>query len=103
MYIAINVLHILTDLWQVTEDKVTRLLQREAVCEGLQKQQQVYEEVQANLKKTKDKVRKRKLKEGHEENFKVEDLVLLKNKRLEQRKGKKLEADMVGPLKITKI
>ncbi len=33
----------------------------------------------------------------------MEDLVLLKNKRVEQRKGGKLEADMLGPFKIMKI
>ncbi len=64
MYIAINVLHILTDLWQVTEDKVTRLLQREAVCEGLQRQQQVYKEVHENVRKTKDKVQRGKSKKA---------------------------------------
>ncbi len=76
-------------MWQVTENKVTRLLQREAVCDGLQRQQQVYREVHENVRETKDKVQKRKLKEGQEANFKVEDLSLLKNKRVEQRKGGK--------------
>ncbi len=80
MYIAVNVLYILTDVWQVTEDRVARLLQREAVCEGLQKQQQVYSEVHQNIRKVKDKVQKRDLQE---DNFKVGDLVLQKNKRVE--------------------
>lgn len=40
--------------------------------------------------------------EKQEDNFQVGDLVLRKNIRQEERKGGKLDLDMVGPLKIMK-
>ncbi|XP_045921160.1 mas-related G-protein coupled receptor member X1-like [Micropterus dolomieu] len=67
---------------RVTEDKVSSLLCKEM---SLQKIESVHAEVTANIKKSQDKVRKRKQERGHEDNFKVGDLVLQKNDGQEQR------------------
>ncbi|XP_038588789.1 G-protein coupled receptor 4-like [Micropterus salmoides] len=53
---------------RVTEDKVSSLLCKEM---SLQKIESVHAEVMANIKKSQDKVRKRKQERGHEDNFKV--------------------------------
>ncbi|CAI5673972.1 unnamed protein product [Oreochromis niloticus] len=63
----------------------------------------VYAEVTKNVKTTQDKICRGKAKRGEEDGFQVGDLVLRKNVRQEQRKGGKLDADMLGPLKIVKL
>lgn len=63
----------------------------------------VHRRALANVRKSQDKVRKRKEDGGQEDNFKVGELVLQKNRRQEQRKGGKLEADFLGPLKIVAL
>ena len=88
---------------QLTDEKVQALVQREEVSEGLKRQQLIYTEVQANIQKSQDKVCKRKGERGQEDNFMVGDLVLKTNIRQEQRKGGKLEADMLGPFRIIKL
>ena len=90
-------------LWQITEDKVRSMVEREELFEGLKRQEAVFNEVNTNIKKSQDKVRKRKLDHGQVDHFKVGDLVLKRNKRLEQRKGGKLEPDILGPYRIVTI
>lgn len=63
----------------------------------------VYTKVEENIKHGKEKVMKRKLLKGEDDSFVVGDKVLCKNIRQEQRKGGKLEADLLGPFTITKI
>ena len=63
---------------------------QEEVCEGLTKQQQVYEAVQGNVLKRQEKVRKRKLEQGWDDQFVVGDAVLKRNIWEEQRKGGKM-------------
>ncbi|XP_030281592.1 uncharacterized protein LOC115586585 [Sparus aurata] len=88
--------------FEVKEHKVTSLLNLEEPCAGLKKREDV-QHVLANVRKSQDKVRKRKEDRGQEDNFKVGELVLQKNIRQEQRKGGKLEADFLGPLKIVEL
>ena len=76
---------------------------QEEVCEGLKRQPTVYEAVQANVQKQQDKVRKRKLEQGWDDQFEVGDVVLKKNIREEQRKGGKMAPEMLGPFTITEI
>lgn len=82
---------------------VTKIISNEEVCEGLQSQEVVYAEVTKNVKTTQDKIRRGKTKRGEEDGFQVRDLVFCKNVRQEQRKGGKLDADMLGPLKIVML
>ena len=44
---------------------------QEEVCEGLAKQPAVFEAVQANVQKQQDRVRKRKLEQGWDDDFQV--------------------------------
>ena len=45
------------------------MVEREEVSEGLQKQEAVYTLVKTNVKKSQDRVRKRKLETGQADNF----------------------------------
>lgn len=89
--------------FQITEDKVTELLNKEQTSKGMQEQQSVYSAVAQNIKKSQDKVRKRKEEKGHADNFQIGEMVLRKNIRQEQRKGGKMAPDMLGPFKIIKL
>ncbi|KAI4792509.1 hypothetical protein KUCAC02_033339 [Chaenocephalus aceratus] len=71
----------------VKEEKVSRLVEREEIHEGLKKPEAVFTEVQINMKTSQDKVRKSKVKKGQKDNFQVGDQVLRRNVRQEQRKG----------------
>ncbi|KAL4000623.1 hypothetical protein ACER0C_005922 [Sarotherodon galilaeus] len=62
--------------------RVSNIISNEEVCEGLKSQE----------------VAKR-----GDDSFQVGDLVLRENVRQEQRKGGKLDSDMLGPLKIKKL
>lgn len=72
------------------------------VCEGLKSQEVVYAEVTKNAKSSQENIHRRETKRGEEDSFQVGDLVLQKNIRQEERKGGKLDLDMVGPFKIMK-
>ncbi|KAI4825795.1 hypothetical protein KUCAC02_021462 [Chaenocephalus aceratus] len=87
----------------VKEDKVSKLVEREEIHEGLKKQEAVFTEVKINMKISQDKVRKRKIERGQEDNFQVGDQVLRRNVRQEQRKGGKLEDDWLGPYSILEL
>ncbi|KAI4804868.1 hypothetical protein KUCAC02_026479 [Chaenocephalus aceratus] len=87
----------------VKEDKVSKLVEREEIHEGLKKQEAVFTEVKINMKRSQDKVRKRKVERGQEDNFQVGDQVLRRNVRQEQRKGGKLEDDWLGPFSILEL
>ncbi|XP_026021823.1 probable pathogenesis-related protein ARB_02861 [Astatotilapia calliptera] len=89
--------------YKVTEGMVTKLISNEDVCEGLKSQEVVYADVTKNVKTTQDKIRRGKAERGEEDGFQVGDMVLRKNVRQEQRKGGKLDADMLGPLRIVKL
>ena len=58
--------------------------------------------MRANVQDQQDKVRKRTLEQGWDDNFAVGDVVLQKNSREDQRKGGKM-APMLGPYTITDI
>ncbi|XP_033966349.1 uncharacterized protein [Pseudochaenichthys georgianus] len=88
--------------YEITEEKVSSLVQMEEVFEGLKKQEAVFAEVKSNITKSQNKIRKKK-EGGQVDNFQVGDLVLQRNKRSEQRKGGKLDADMLGPFRILNI
>ncbi|KAF3855802.1 hypothetical protein F7725_016525 [Dissostichus mawsoni] len=83
----------------VKEEKVSRLVEREEIYEGLKKQEAVFTEVKQNMKRSQDNVRKRKVKKGQEDNFQV----LRRNVRQEQRKGGKLEDDWLEPYIILEL
>ncbi|XP_033962343.1 uncharacterized protein [Pseudochaenichthys georgianus] len=87
----------------VKEDKVSKLVEREESHEGLKKQEAVFTEVKNNMETSQDKVRKRKIERGQEDNFQVGDQVLRRNVRQEQRKGGKLEDDWLGPDSILEL
>lgn len=72
------------------------------VCEGLKSHEVVYAEVTKNAKSSQENICRREAKRGDEDSFQVGDLVLRKNIRQEERKGGKLDLDMVGPFKIMK-
>ncbi|KAK7879084.1 hypothetical protein WMY93_034133 [Mugilogobius chulae] len=91
------------DLYVVTDERVTELLQREEVCDGLKDQEQTHTQARANVLRSQQKTTLKRAKKGHEDHFKVGDLVLMKNIREEQRKGGKLEDDMLGPFSIINI
>lgn len=74
--------------FQVTKYKLTKVIISEEVSDGLLKSHKI--------------VTKRKQKQVQEDNFKVGDLVLPKNIPQEQRKGWKLDVEMLGPFNIIK-
>ena len=79
------------------------MVEKEVVSEGLKEQGEVYKKVIHNMQKSQDKIGKRKLLHGVDDLFRVGDYVLLKNIYEEQRKGGKMESDMLGPMKIEAI
>ena len=79
------------------------MLQKEETHEGLTKQPLVYEKVQRNVRSSQEKIRKRKMEKGWEDNFQVGDKVLKCNIREQQRKGGKMERDMLGPFTIIQL
>ena len=79
------------------------MAETEVVSEGLKEQGEVYKMVIHNVQKSQEKVCKRKLLHGVDDHFEVGDFVLLKNIWQEQRKGGKMESDMLGPMEIGKI
>ncbi|TNN27481.1 hypothetical protein EYF80_062375 [Liparis tanakae] len=89
--------------YNVTEDKVCGLVQREEMADGLKNQKAIFQDVSYNIKISQDGVRKRKSFIGQEDYFKVEDRVLQKNVRQEQRKGGKMESTMLGPFIIVEL
>ena len=89
---------ILSVVLQVTEEKVLSLLKAEDTSDGLKKQESIYQQVKINVGKQHARVRKRKAQTGQQDHFVVGDVVLRKNIRQEQRKGGKLEADLLGAL-----
>ena len=79
------------------------LAEKEVMSEGLKEQGEVYKEVIHTVQKCQEKERKRKLLHGVDDHFRVGDFVLLKNIQQEQRKGGKMESEMLGPMKIGSI
>ena len=79
------------------------LVEKEVVSDGLKEQGEVYKKVIHNIQKSQDKVCKRKLLYGVDDLFSVGDLVLLQNIQQEQRKGGKMESQMLGPMEIASI
>ena len=73
------------------------------MSDGLKEQGEVYKKVIHNIQKSQEKVRKRKLLYGVDDLFRVGDLVLLQNIQQEQRKGGKMESQMLGPMEIASI
>ncbi|KAI4827338.1 hypothetical protein KUCAC02_030740 [Chaenocephalus aceratus] len=66
----------------VKEDKVSKLVEREEIHEGLKKQEAVFTEVKNNMKTSQDKVRKRKIERGQEDNFQPEERIPAKLQKL---------------------
>uniref|UniRef100_A0AAQ4QPV2 Integrase catalytic domain-containing protein n=1 Tax=Gasterosteus aculeatus aculeatus TaxID=481459 RepID=A0AAQ4QPV2_GASAC len=85
------------DKWQISEEQVHIYMTNEDVCTHTNDLKEVYNKVEANIAETQEKVRKRKLAKGDDDSFAVGDKVLRKNIREEQRKGGKLETDLLGP------
>ncbi|KAF4109768.1 hypothetical protein G5714_009020 [Onychostoma macrolepis] len=75
----------------------------EQLSEGLTDRRETMEAVKLNISKSQDKVRKRKMERGQEDNFVVGDKVLVRNVRQENRKGGKMDPDMLGPFTVVKI
>ena len=88
---------------QINEDHIAALTTNEDVCSLTQNLPNVYTKVEANIRKGQERVQKRKLAKGDHNNFVVEDKVLRRNIREEQRKGVKLEAEWLGPYVISNI
>nr|XP_040025098.1 uncharacterized protein LOC120813009 [Gasterosteus aculeatus aculeatus] len=85
------------DKWQISEERVHIYMTNEDVCTHTNDLKEVYNKVEANIAETQEKVRKRKLAKGDDDSFAVGDKVLRKNIWEEQRKGGKLETDLLGP------
>ena len=88
---------------QISDEDLNAFVENEDLCSRIIDLEDVYPRVEANIKERQDKVRKRKLSKGAYDSFMVGDKVLRKNIRQEQRKGGKLEADLLGPFTITQI
>lgn len=84
-------------------DKLKRTVASQSLTTGLQDLPKVHNVVLENAEKVREKVRKRKARQGQEDRFKVGDKVLCKNIREEQRKGGKMGSAMLGPFTITNI
>ncbi|XP_046873719.1 uncharacterized protein LOC124466091 [Hypomesus transpacificus] len=90
------------DKWQITDEEVNVLVgnQEVSLTSSLT---DVYPKVENNILAGQERVRKRKLSMGQDDGFVVGDLVLRKNICQEQRKGGKMEADLLGPYTIVNI
>ncbi|KAJ8246487.1 hypothetical protein GJAV_G00268370 [Gymnothorax javanicus] len=88
---------------QISDERVHALAENEDVCIQTKSLKDVYAKVDANRTEGQARVRKRKLSKGEDDCFVVGDQVLRKNIRQEQRKGGKLETDLLGPFTITNI
>ncbi|CAK6973112.1 uncharacterized protein LOC117460705 [Scomber scombrus] len=88
---------------EITDEKVEKLVVTEVVCDVIQQLPRVYKEVQGNVIRSQKRVRERKEDRGQDDNFKPGDHVLMKNIWEQQRKGGKLEKDMLGPYEIMNI
>lgn len=75
----------------------------EQLYEGLSDRRETMEVVKQNIAKSQEKVRKRKMEKGQEDNFMAGDKVLVRNVRQENRKGGKMDPDMLGPFTIVNI
>lgn len=91
------------DKWQITDENVNTLIRNEEVCSRMTNLKEVHGKVEVNIAQGQQRVRKRKLSKGEDDSFVVGDKVLRKNIRQEQRKGGKLEADLLGPFIIINI
>lgn len=68
----------------------------EQLYEGLSDRRETMEVVKQNIAKSQEKVRKRKMEKGQEDNFMAGDKVLVRNVRQENRKGGKMDPDMLA-------
>ena len=88
---------------QINEDHITALANNKDVSSLTQNLPDVYTKVVENIRKGQERVKKRKLAKGDNNNFMVGDKVLRKNIREEQWKGGKLEAEWLGTYVISNI
>lgn len=88
---------------QISEERVHIYMTNEDVCTHTNDLKEVYNKVEANIAEMQEKVRKRKLAKGDDDSFAVGDKVLGKNIWEEQRKGGKLETDLLGPYMVIHI
>lgn len=79
---------------QITDEEVNTLAGNEEVS-LTSKLIDVYPKVEANILAAQQRVQKRKLSLGQDNCFVIGDMVLRKNIRQDQRKGGKLEADLL--------
>ncbi|KAJ8011597.1 hypothetical protein DPEC_G00059910 [Dallia pectoralis] len=82
--------------YEVTDDKVNRLLCLEEISEGAHKRQSVYEDVKHNVKKSQDRVRNRKQEKGQEDNFTVGPYKVYSENMMDLAPGKELETEVVN-------
>ncbi|XP_034541395.1 uncharacterized protein LOC117814249 [Notolabrus celidotus] len=87
----------------ISEEQVNALTRNEDLCIRASQLKDIHAQVEANILDSQEKVRKRKMSKGEEDNFEVGDRVLRKNIRQEQRKGGKMEPDLLGPFAIVNI
>ena len=95
--------HLSKPMLQISDDYINTLAENEDVCDRSTDLKDVYAKVEKNIAEGQERVRKRKLSKGEDDNFVVGDRVLRKNILQKQRKGGKLEADLMGPFTITHI
>ena len=103
MCLCHQVFYFSTPMLQINEDHIAALTKNEDVSSLTQNLSDVYTKVVENISKGQERVKKRKLAKGDNDNFMVGHKVLRKNIREEQRKGGKLEAEWLGPYVICNI
>ena len=79
------------------------MVQKEEVCQDLNNQPDTCKRVQEIVIKSHQKISKRKLSQGTDDNFQVENVVLKLNIREQQQMGGKMAADMLRPFTVTGI
>ena len=94
--------HLSPPMLQITDEEVNVLVGNQEVL-LTSTLTDVYPKVEANILGGQERVRKRELSTGQDDGFVVGDLVLRKNICQEQRKGGKMEADLLGPYTIVNI
>ncbi|RXN15276.1 myosin-1 isoform X3 [Labeo rohita] len=89
--------------YEICHGKVEAMVATEQLSEGLSDRRETMEAVKKNILNSQDKVRKRKMERGQEDNFVVGDKVLVRNVRQENRKGGTMDPDMLGPFTVVNI
>ncbi|ROL23527.1 hypothetical protein DPX16_18795 [Anabarilius grahami] len=89
--------------YEICHGKVKAMVASEQLSDGLSDRRETMEAVKQKISNSQEKVRKRKMEMGQDDNFMAGDKVLVRNVRQENRKGGKMDPDMLGPFTIVKI